>query len=402
MAEVPAIAQVVWPDFTGAGSLMAMGMCTLCFIHAVIEVRISAYSSRDPLVPSTRFAGTCPAIRDPGESEVHTFLFDVALTYTGRYEVRGGKNATRASLECLAEEFGLIDEEGEEIPEDKLERLFERVRLLAAVPYLEALEDLLRERLVAVTAGVGADGFVAHDQYAFYRPVQPWQRVNLPPQYACKRGSKRSVGGLSRCMLGTVSTGAGSVDPRGAHRLLASLLAALDLTPAPTEKPEAGRPWSWAVAGGPVSLGQRGTQPDLGCPETSDGATWIREDQAPERTKLAGYFFGRLATVVATEEAAIALTTLEDGEYNDLFKKYTKGKSADNKTLRGTYPPEGGRPVYGPAYPDYDHPHLCAGTVERLWLWDEGAEPLPEAAFGPRMAESARLRGGYHAVRGLV
>ena len=84
MAEVPAIAQAVWPDFTGVGSLMAMGMCTLCFIHAVIEVRISAYSSRDPLVPSTRFAGTCPAIRDPGESEVHTFLFDVALTHVHR------------------------------------------------------------------------------------------------------------------------------------------------------------------------------------------------------------------------------------------------------------------------------------------------------------------------------
>ena len=203
-------------------------------------------------------------------------------------------------------------------------------------------------------------------------------------------------------MLGTVSTGAGSVDPRGAHRLLASLLAALDLTPAPTEKPEANRPWNWAVAGGPVSLGQRGTQPDLGCPEAPEGTTWLREDDAPERTKLAGYFFGRLATVVATAEAAVALTTLEDGEYNELFKKYTKGKSADNKLTRGTYPPEGGRPVYGPAYPDYDHPHLCLGTVERLWLWDEGTKPPPDAAFGPRMAESGRLRGGYHAVRGLM
>ena len=258
MAEVPAIAQVVWPDFTGSGSLMTMGMCTLCFIHAVIEVRIAANSTKDPLAPSTRFAGTCPAIREPGESEVHTLLFDVALTYTGRCEVRGGKNATRASLECLAEAFGLIDDEGEEIPEDKLERLFERVRLIAAVPYLEALEDLLRERLVAVTAAVGTDGFVAHDQYAFYRPVESWQRVNLPSQYACKRGSKRTVGGLSRCMLGTVSTGAGSVDPRGAHRLLASLLAALDLTPAPTEKPERAAPGVGRSPAGPLVSGSVG------------------------------------------------------------------------------------------------------------------------------------------------
>ena len=161
-----------------------MGMCTLCFVHAVIEVRIAANSTKDPLVPSTRFAGSCPAIRVAGESEVHTFLFDVVLTYTGRYEVRGGGGGARARLECLAEAFGLIDEDGEEIPEDKLEELFGRVRLLAAVPYLEALEDLLRKKLDAVTAGVGADGFVADDQYAFYRPVQQWQRVNLPSQYA--------------------------------------------------------------------------------------------------------------------------------------------------------------------------------------------------------------------------
>ena len=402
MDEVPAIAQMAWADFTGSGSLMTMGLCTLCFIHAVIEVRIAANPTKDPLAPSTRLAGTCPAIRESGVAEAHTLLFDVAITYTGRCEVRGGEDAPRASLKCLAEAFGLIDDEGEEIPEDKLERLFERVRLIAAVPYLEALEDLLRERLVAVTTAVGIDGFVSHDQYAFYRPVESWQRINLPSQYACKRGTKRSVSGLSRCMLGTVSTGAGSVDPRGAHRLLASLLAALDLTPAPTEKPEPSRPWNWAVAGGPVSLGQRGTQPDLGCPEAPEVTTWLREDDAPERTKLASYFFGRLATMVATAEAAVALTTLEDGEYNELFEKYTKGKSADNKLTRGTYPPEGGRPVYGPAYPDYDHPHLCLGTVERLWLWDEGAEPSPDAAFGPRMAESARLRGGYHAVRGLM
>ena len=155
MDEVPAIAQMAWADFTGSGSLMTMGLCTLCFIHAVIEVRIAANPTKDPLAPSTRLAGTCPAIRESGEAEVHTLLFDVAITYTGRCEVRGGEDAPRASLKCLAEAFGLIDDEGEEIPEDKLERLFERVRLIAAVPYLEALEDLLRERLVAVTTAVG-------------------------------------------------------------------------------------------------------------------------------------------------------------------------------------------------------------------------------------------------------
>ena len=156
---------------------MAMGMCTLCFVHAVIEVRISANSTKELPVPFIRFAGSCPAIWAAGESEIHTFLFDVALTYTGRYEVRGGGYAARASLECLAEAFGLIDEDGDEVPEEKLEELYGRVRLLAAVPYLEALEDLLRKKLDAVTAGVGADGFVADDQYAFYRPVQQWQRV---------------------------------------------------------------------------------------------------------------------------------------------------------------------------------------------------------------------------------
>jgi hypothetical protein len=180
MVEVPAIAQTVLPDFTGAGALMTMGVCTLCFVHAVIEVRIAGNLTKDPLAPSTRFAGTCPAIRVAGESEVHTFLFDVVLTYTGRYEVRGGGGGARARLECLAEAFGLIDEDGEAIPEDGLEELVGRVRLLAAVPYLEALKDLLRKKLDAVAAGVGADGFVAHDQYAFYRPVQQWQRVNLP------------------------------------------------------------------------------------------------------------------------------------------------------------------------------------------------------------------------------
>jgi hypothetical protein len=36
----------------------------------------------------------------------------------------------------------------------------------------------------------------------------------------------------------------------------------------------------------------------------------MHEEEAPSRTKLAGYFFCRMATVVARMEAAIAITTL--------------------------------------------------------------------------------------------
>ena len=45
--------------------------------------------------------------------------------------------------------------------------------------------------------------------------------------------SPRGVAGMSRCLLCTVSTGAGSPDPRGAHRVLAMMVASMDFTPAP-------------------------------------------------------------------------------------------------------------------------------------------------------------------------
>jgi hypothetical protein len=67
-----------------------------------------------------------------------------------------------------------------------------------------------------------------------------------------------------------------------------------------------------------------------------------------------------------------------------------------------TYPTEGGRPIYGPILPDYDFPHLCAGTVEQLMLGHDGVPPQPMARFGPRMAEKTGVVGGLFAVRGLV
>ena len=64
---------------------MTMGMSTACFVHAVVEVRITAVASTDGR-PSLKFAGSCAALREEGVSEIHTFLYDAVLTYTGRWE----------------------------------------------------------------------------------------------------------------------------------------------------------------------------------------------------------------------------------------------------------------------------------------------------------------------------
>ena len=125
--------------------------------------------------------------------------------------------------------------------------MYNHVRLAASVVYLEAAEEALRLRLAELVGRVGADGSVDHDPYTFLRPAETWQRIKLPAQYECvqKRrstGGQKTVCGMSRCLLCTVSTGAGSPDPRGAHRILAMMVASLDLTPAPTAGPEEGVP----------------------------------------------------------------------------------------------------------------------------------------------------------------
>ena len=99
-----------------------------------------------------------------------------------------------------------------------------------------------------------------------------------------------------------------------------------------------------------------------------------------------------MATVVARAEAAIALTTLSHNDYIDLFKA---GTGVMRRKVTSCYPREGGRPVYGPALPDYDHPHLCADTIERLVLVDDGKPPKPAARFGPRMSEKNGASGGH-------
>jgi len=102
------------------------------------------------------------------------------------------------------------------------------------------------------------------------------------------------------------------------------MVASMAFTPAPVLGLDEKSPWGWAIADGSPELAQRGTQPDLRCPDAGTpgllGQSWIREEEMPSRTKVAGYFFGRLATVVARSEAAIALTTLPVPEYRKLFK----------------------------------------------------------------------------------
>ena len=71
-----------------------------------------------------------------------------------------------------------------------------------------------------------------------------------------------------------MSTGAGSPDPRGAQRVLASLVAAIDLTPAPTKIVEEGHPWEWAIAAGPFCLAQRGTLPSVKCPDITESVSF--------------------------------------------------------------------------------------------------------------------------------
>lgn len=91
-----------------AGALMTVGMSTACFVHAIVEVRIAAKTAVVDR-PSRRLAGSCAAFAKPGESEdeVHMFLFDVVLTYSGVGEVHGGASNPRESLSCLGESFGV-------------------------------------------------------------------------------------------------------------------------------------------------------------------------------------------------------------------------------------------------------------------------------------------------------
>ena len=177
----------------------------------------------------------------------------------------------------------------------------------------------------------------------------------------------------------------------------------MDFTPAPSVGLDEKAPWGWAIADGSPELAQRGTQPDLGCPDAGatglSSPTWIREEEMPSRIKVAGHFFGRLATVIARSEAAVALTTLPVPEYKKLFKLV---KGASHGKITSCYPKEGGRPLYGPALPDYDHPHLCSGTIERLVLLDDGRPPKASARFGGRMSETNSAIGGHGAMRGLV
>ena len=244
-------AQASWADFVGSGALLTMGMATLCFVHLLIEVRIAGVT-QDAHRPSTKFAGSCPALQVEGESEVHTFVYDVALTYTCTREVGPAARVSRARLQPLSEAFGLVDADGADDPAPSQEEVFNRVRLTAAVPYLEAAEGALRERLDELVGSVAGGGVVAHDQYSFHRPQSRWRVFPLPEQYECekarRRNQQKTVRGMSRCLLCTISTGAGSPDPRGAHRMLAMIVAALDL---------AGTADRGAGGGSSVGLGDR-------------------------------------------------------------------------------------------------------------------------------------------------
>jgi hypothetical protein len=181
------------------------------------------------------------------------------------------------------------------------------------------------------------------------------------------------------------------------------LVASMDFHPPPSVGPEDGRPWGWAISEVSPEVGQRGTQPDLRCPEARVDlfkSTWHREESMPSRTKLAGYFFCRMATVVARAETAIALTTLPNSDYENLW--YTNHQVNNTGEVVSSYPRDGRRPVYGPAMPDYDHQHLCVGTFERLVLADDGHPPVATARFGPNMAASIVVSGGQGAMRGMV
>ena len=135
----------------------------------------------------------------------------------------------------------------------------------------------------------------------------------MPSLYTCT-SDKTTVCGRSRCLFGLVCTGAGSPDPRGAHGILATLMAALDLTEAPQRGFSKACPWEWAIAGGSSFLAQRGTHPDVQCPDGRDARIgrfrWVRSAGMPARTRLAGYFFTRLSTIVARTEAALACMTV--------------------------------------------------------------------------------------------
>ena len=163
---------------------MTFGLCTLSFVHCILEVRISAVTQSAGR-PSTKFAGSCPSLVTEGQSEIHTFLFDVVITYVCRREVYPDEENPRMKLERLSETFGLIDSDGNDAPPPALEEVYNRVRLAASVAYLEAGEDILRTRLSALVEGGASELFVAHDPYSFHRPVQTWERVKLPPQYEC-------------------------------------------------------------------------------------------------------------------------------------------------------------------------------------------------------------------------
>ena len=131
---------------------MTFGLCTLSFVHCILEVRISAVTQTAGR-PSTKFAGSCPSLVTEGQSEIHTFLFDVVITYVCRREVYPDEDNPRMKLERLSETFGLIDADGNDAPPPAREEVYNRVRLAASVAYLEAGEDILRTRLSALVEG---------------------------------------------------------------------------------------------------------------------------------------------------------------------------------------------------------------------------------------------------------
>jgi hypothetical protein len=102
LLEVSPVAQASWPGFTGSGALLTVGMSSLCFVHCIIEIRIAG-KTQSAGRPSTKFAGSCPALAEEGVSEIHTFLFDVMLTYVCRREVFPRENNPRLKLECLSD-----------------------------------------------------------------------------------------------------------------------------------------------------------------------------------------------------------------------------------------------------------------------------------------------------------
>ena len=61
------------------------------------------------MAPIYKFAGTCPALAEPGESEIHTFLFDMAISYVDHGEAQGAGGAPRADVHPLIQYLGLHD-----------------------------------------------------------------------------------------------------------------------------------------------------------------------------------------------------------------------------------------------------------------------------------------------------